>query len=120
MIDAVAHFSRRLSFETDVSDVAAARAAGEPVTLLDARSARTYAEGHIAGAYNLPRPLTKEAVAELPAGEIITYCWGPACNGATKAALELARLGRPVREMLGGYEYWVRDGHATEQVRNGG
>lgn len=113
MTDAIAHFSRRLACETDVADVAAARAAGEPVTLLDARSPKTFAEGHIPGAHNLPRPLTAEAVADLPPGEIVTYCWGPACNGATKAALELARLGRPVREMIGGYEYWVRDGHAV-------
>ncbi len=41
---------------------------------------------------------------------MVTYCWGPGCNGATRAALEFARLGYPVKEMLGGYEYWVREG----------
>jgi rhodanese-related sulfurtransferase len=40
------------------------------------------------------------------------YCWGPACNGATKAALEFAKLGYDVKEMIGGFEYWVREGFA--------
>ena len=42
------------------------------------------------------------------------YCWGPGCNGATRAALEFARLGHPVKEMLGGFEYWVREGLPLE------
>jgi hypothetical protein len=37
-LDAVAHFEAKLRFETDPSDVAAARASGEPVLLLDVRS----------------------------------------------------------------------------------
>jgi len=41
---------------------------------------------------------------------VVTYCWGPACNGATRAALEFARLDYRVKEMIGGYEYWVREG----------
>ena len=45
---------------------------------------------------------------------IVVYCWGPGCNGATRAALEFARLGHPVKEMLGGFEYWVREGFAYD------
>ena len=44
----------------------------------------------------------------------MTYCWGPGCNGATRAALAFARLGYRVKEMLGGYEYWVREGFDTQ------
>jgi len=47
---------------------------------------------------------------------LVVYCWGPACNGATKAAAELAALGRPVKEMLGGFEYWAREGHAVARA----
>ncbi len=111
MTDAIAHFSSRLAHETDPADVAAALAAGETVTLIDARSPKSFAAGHIPGAHNLPRPFTAADVDALPPGELITYCWGPGCNGATKAALELAHLGRPVKEMIGGYEYWQREGH---------
>jgi len=41
---------------------------------------------------------------------VVTYCWGPGCNGSTRAAYELARLGYPVKEMIGGYQYWVEEG----------
>jgi rhodanese-related sulfurtransferase len=45
---------------------------------------------------------------------VVVYCWGPGCNGATKAALAFAALGHPVREMIGGFEYWAREGLAVE------
>ncbi|MNC61293.1 hypothetical protein D3C75_1112290 [compost metagenome] len=52
---------------------------------------------------------------ELPAGEVlILYCWGPACNGASKAAARLAAQGYQVKEMLGGIEYWRKEGGALE------
>ena len=110
------HFARRLAVETDVSDVAAALAAGAAdFVLLDARSPEAYAAGHLPRAIGLHHSrLTRETVDELPAGLVVTYCWGPACNGACKAAARLAQLGRPVKEMLGGFEYWVRDGHPVE------
>ena len=40
----------------------------------------------------------------------VVYCWGPQCNGANKAALRLARLGRPVKEMIGGVAGWTDEG----------
>jgi rhodanese-related sulfurtransferase len=45
---------------------------------------------------------------------VITYCWGPGCDGATRAALALARLGYHVKEMIGGIEYWTREGFPVE------
>ena len=114
---ALDHFSSRLAVETDVADVAAAlEAGGDPgFVLLDARSPRSYEAGHLPGARLLPRPFTADDVDALGDVLLVVYCWGPACNGATKAARELAALGRPVKEMLGGFEYWERDGHAVER-----
>jgi rhodanese-related sulfurtransferase len=114
---ALAHFSRRLAVETDVADVAAALAAGErDFVIVDARSRESYDAGHLPGALHLPHAeITTDAVEELPEGLVVTYCWGPSCNGATKAARRLAELGRPVKEMLGGFEYWRRDGHPVER-----
>ena len=40
----------------------------------------------------------------------VAYCWGAGRNGATRAALALALLGFRVREMIGGFEYWAREG----------
>jgi rhodanese-related sulfurtransferase len=63
----------------------------------------------------MPTREIKSRSSELLQGlPIVTYCWGPGCNGATRAALELAQLGHLVREMLGGYEYWVREGSGVE------
>jgi len=47
-----------------------------------------------------------------PAVPVVTYCWGPGCNGATRAALALSLQGYAVKEMLGGVEYWAREGFA--------
>ena len=110
--DAAAHFAHRLSVETDVSDVAAALDSGEPgFVLLDSRSADAWAQGHVPGAGHLPgREIIARADAELDRSvPVVTYCWGPGCNGATRAALALALLGFRVREMLGGFEYWARE-----------
>jgi rhodanese-related sulfurtransferase len=110
---ALQHFARRLEVETDVSDVAAALAKGDPdFVLLDVRSREDYDAGHVPGAASLHHSeLTPETVAALPAGPVVVYCWGPSCNGACKGALKLAELGRSVKEMLGGFEYWAREGH---------
>ena len=116
-MDALSYFSHRLAFETDVADVAAAlEAGGDPgFVLLDARSPRSYEAGHLPGARLLTRPFEADDVAALGDAPLVVYCWGPACNGATKAARELAALRRPVKEMIGGFEYWERDGHAVER-----
>jgi len=111
--DALAHFTHKLAVETDAADVAAALRAGDPgFVLLDARSPEAYAAGHLPGAVSLPHArIDEDALAALPDQPIVTYCWGPGCNGATRAAARLAALGREVKEMIGGYEYWVREGH---------
>jgi rhodanese-related sulfurtransferase len=86
--------------------------------LLDSRSSEAWAQGHVPGAEHLPgREIPARAAAELDVSvPVVTYCWGPGCNGATRAALELARLGYRVREMLGGFEYWAREGLPVETV----
>lgn len=111
---AIAHFAEKLRYETDPSDVAADRMAGRPVVLIDVRSKAAWDQGHVPGALHIPARELMERVAEIPEGDVVVYCWGPACNGSTKAALTLSRLGRPVKEMIGGFEYWVREGLAIE------
>jgi rhodanese-related sulfurtransferase len=110
---ALAHFAARLSVETDVSDVHDDLVAGRPgLVVVDTRGADGWDKGHIPGAVHLPwREIAERAPGLVPRDAlVVTYCWGPACNGATKGALELARLGYRVKEMIGGYEYWVREG----------
>ncbi|WP_326557759.1 rhodanese-like domain-containing protein [Micromonospora sp. NBC_01796] len=117
--DAVAHFAARLAFETDVSDVHADLEAGvSRLVVVDSRDETAWRQGHLPGAVHLPRAeIARRAPDVIPPGTaVVTYCWGPGCNGATRAALEFARLGYPVKEMLGGYEYWVREGFAVQSA----
>ena len=115
--EAVAHFAARLALETDVSDVAAdlgERVAG--LVVADSRSQESWDQGHVAGAIHLPTDEIAARAAEVipPGATVVTYCWGPGCNGAHKAALEFAKLGYPVKEMIGGFEYWAREGLPIE------
>lgn len=116
--EAADHFRASLRFHADVSDVAAALAGGgDPgIVVLDSRSTQSWDQGHIPGAVHLPTALIPEQAADLldKSVPVVTYCWGPGCNGAARAALALAELGYQVKEMLGGFEYWVREGFAYE------
>lgn len=115
--EALAHFEGLLRFETDCWDVHAALRESVPdFVLLDVRSTEAYARGHVAGARNLPRRAISEAIlAPFPAGTaFVVYCAGPHCNGAQRAAIALARLGRPVKLMIGGVTGWVDEGFALE------
>jgi rhodanese-related sulfurtransferase len=116
--EAVAHFRASLRFHADVSDVATALAVGgDPgFIVLDSRSTESWDQGHIPGALHLPTALITGQAEKLldKSVPVVTYCWGPGCNGATRAALALAELGYRTKEMLGGFEYWVREGFAYE------
>lgn len=114
---AAAHFAAKLRHETDPADLAAARAAGRAPVVIDTRSANAWDQGHLPGALHIPgAELADRSGRQLPDldAEIVVYCWGPGCNGSTRAALTLSELGyRRVRELIGGYEYWVREGFAV-------
>ncbi|MFJ9118444.1 rhodanese-like domain-containing protein [Streptomyces sp. NPDC102394] len=122
--EAAAHFRASLAFHADVSDVAAALAAdGDPgFVVVDSRSTESWDQGHIPGAVHLPTALIPEQAEGLldKSVPVVTYCWGPGCNGATRAALALAELGYRVKEMLGGFEYWAREGFPYETWEGAG
>ncbi|OKK17642.1 sulfurtransferase [Streptomyces sp. CB00455] len=119
---AAAHFAASLAFHTDVSDVAAALAAHREegaelgFQLVDSRSTPSWDQAHVPGAVHLPTALVPERAGSLLDRNIpvVTYCWGPGCNGAARTALALAELGYQVKEMLGGIEYWIREGYEVE------
>jgi rhodanese-related sulfurtransferase len=112
-----AHYAAKLAVETDASDVWAAREAGVEFHLVDVRGQAAYDQGHAVGALHIPRQELAARLDELTAGiPVVVYCWSPGCNGGAKAALELASLGVPVKEMLGGFEYWAREGYPVESA----
>ncbi|BBK44923.1 rhodanese [Allostella vacuolata] len=113
--DASAHFAAKLAFETDCWDVHAATRDGQvDFVLLDVRTAALYAAGHVPGAVSLPhREIGEARMAAWPADTLfVVYCAGPHCNGADKAALRLAGLGRRVKVMIGGVTGWLDEGLA--------
>ena len=112
----VAHASARLALETDCADVHAAMLSGEPgFVLVEARGPAAYLRGHIPGALNLPhREISEARLAAWPRDTLcVAFCAGPHCNGADRAALALARLGRRVKTMPGGLSGWVAEGFAV-------
>jgi rhodanese-related sulfurtransferase len=115
MTDALTYFTTKLALETDASDVYAAQKAGESFVLVDVRGDEAWAQGRVAGAVHIPyRDIAERAPREIPAGTpVVVYCWSPGCNAGAKGAVEFAKLGYAVREMIGGYEYWVREGQPT-------
>jgi rhodanese-related sulfurtransferase len=116
--EALAHFARRLALETDCADVheAMMRAGDAPpdFVLLDVRGPAAYARSHVPGAVSLPhRDITAARMATWPEDTLfVVYCAGPHCNGADRAALQLAGLGRSVKLMLGGMTGWADEGFA--------
>lgn len=122
----LAHVEVRLAYEIDV--VAAEReVTSDAAVLIDTRRLESWEHGHIAGALHLSTSRVDELIGELSSTTIdelvgdlprdrtlIVYGWGPGCNGATATARTLLTAGFDVRELLGGYEYWVRNGFPTE------
>ena len=112
--EAYAFFQRKLRYETDPSDVYRDMQQGvDTFVVLDVRSPEAYARSHVPGALHLPHTAINAATtAALPHEKLlVVYCWGPGCNGATKAAMQLSALGFTVKEMIGGIEYWEEREH---------
>lgn len=115
---ALAHFSDRLEYETDCWDVhqsiidAKQNGHDKDFVLLDVRGPNAYEKSHIPTAINLPHAkIIKSKMDKWPQDTVfVVYCAGPHCNGANKAAIRLAKLGRPVKEMIGGMTGWADEG----------
>jgi rhodanese-related sulfurtransferase len=113
-LDPAAFFRAKLQCEIDVMEVAES----EPGSLVvvDTRRQSSWDHGHIPGAVHMPTAQIPALAAGLiPAGsKVVVYSWGPGCNGSTFAALAFAELGYTVKEMIGGIEYWIRNGLPVE------
>ncbi|MCZ8140926.1 MAG: rhodanese-like domain-containing protein [Acetobacteraceae bacterium] len=114
-IEQMAHYQSKLAFEMDSWDLHVALSNNEALVVVDGRSEAAFAKEHIPGAINLPHrgisTLSTEALDK--SKTYICYCDGIGCNGSTKTALKLLTLGFKVRELIGGLDWWKRDGYQT-------
>ena len=115
MNDQISFYEQKLAYELDPWDLHEAITNGANVVIVDARSKESFEQEHISGAINLPhRTITKESVSSLdPYFLYVSYCSGIGCNASTKGALNLTKLGFNVKELIGGLEWWKREGYET-------
>jgi len=118
MTSAAEHFAHKLAYETDASDLHAARKNGERIAVVDVRGDEAWAQGRVVDAIHMHySEIPDRAPQEIPADTpVVVYCWSPGCNAADKGALAFAQLGYDVKIMIGGFEYWVREGYPVEDA----
>jgi rhodanese-related sulfurtransferase len=117
--DQMSHYQRKLAYEMDSWDLYVELKKIQQVIIVDGRSAQSFAEEHIPGAINLPhKELCFNSTEALDKSKLyVCYCDGIGCNASTKTALKLLSLGFQVRELIGGLDWWKRDGYATDGAK---
>ena len=113
-------YTAKLEYETDSWDLNEAIRSGQAVVVVDTRSHEAFEIEHIPGAISFPhRTMTAESIAQLDRSVLyVTYCDGIGCNASTKGALKLASFGLKVKELLGGLDWWRRDGYETQGTKS--
>jgi len=116
MLEQLRYYENKLAYEIDSWDLDVIVKAGENVVVVDARSKAAYDKEHIPGAISLPhRQVSEETTKNFEQDTLfVSYCDGVGCNASTKGAMNLVRLGFRVKELIGGLDWWKRDGYPTE------
>jgi len=92
-----------------------ARARDGLVTVIDVRPPEEYAQGHIAGALNIPLDKLRRRLKDLPRDrEIVAYCRGPWCVLSYEAVARLRKAGIDARRLEDGLPEWRRAGLPVE------
>lgn len=91
------------------------RLRSDEVVVLDARPAREYEAGHIAGAISMPVDHLQHHLRSLAKSrEYVAYCRGPYCVYADHAVKLLRASGRRARRLLEGFPEWRAAGYPIE------
>jgi rhodanese-related sulfurtransferase len=114
---ALHHYRDKLEFETDAWDLNEMLREAKNVVVVDARSEAAFAQEHIPGAISFPhRRMNVDSTRHLDRSALyVTYCDGIGCIASTKGAFNLTELGFHVKELIGGIDWWKRDGYPTER-----
>lgn len=85
------------------------------VTVIDVRPPEEYAQGHIAGALNIPLDQLQTQLGELPRDrEVVAYCRGPWCVLSFEAVARLRQAGIAAQRLEQGLPEWRRAGLPIE------
>ncbi len=84
--------------------------------MIDVRSEKAFEIEHIPSAINIPhRSMSQETTKKFDKSKTyVVYCDGIGCNASAKGAVNLVKLGFNVKELLGGLDWWKRDGYSTK------
>jgi len=118
MNDQISFYEQKLNYELDAWDLHDAITKGENIVVIDARSKEYFDDEHIAGAINVHHHnVTPESTSHIDKNALcVIYCTGIGCNASTKGALNMTKLGFKVKELIGGLEWWKREGYETEGI----
>lgn len=119
MNDPQKYYENKLRYEVDSWDLYESLKKGEKIVIIDARSNESYKLEHIPDSINIPhREMNEENTRILDKSYLyVTYCDGIGCNASTKGALNMVKLGFNVKELIGGLDWWKRDGYETLGLR---
>ena len=115
MYEQIKYYEDKLNYELDSSDLYQMMINDENIIVIDTRTEEYYNISHIPNSINIPhRRMNELSTKNLDKSYLyITYCDGIGCNGSTKGALNMLRLNFNVKELLGGLDWWIRDGYET-------
>jgi len=119
MENQILYYKNKLKYEIDSWDLSERMKINKNIIVIDVRSEVAYETEHIPGALNIPhRNINVDSTKHLDKqSTYITYCDGIGCNASTKGALNLTKLGFCVKELLGGLDWWKRDGYKTKGTK---
>ena len=115
MNEQLQHYENKLKYEIDSWDLKVSVESGENIIVIDARSQESFQDEDIPNAINIPhKKMNQDSTKDIDKNAfIVTYCDGIGCNASTKGARNMLELGFKVKELIGGLDWWKRDGHLT-------
>ncbi len=103
------HFETMILAEIDSNSVLSqVKGERKDLLLIDVRDPKSFADGHVPGAVNLPLAEVENKFRQLPKDKLlVVYCWSAECLLAPRAALKMTQLELFPKIMRTGWSEWV-------------
>ena len=118
MNEQIKYYENKLKYEIDSWDLSESFKTSDEIIVIDTRAQKAYEYERIPNSINIPhKTMNNSTTKDLAKDRLyVTYCDGIGCNASTKGALNMATLGFRVKELLGGLDWWIRDGYETHGI----